>query len=607
MQSSSRYGQTTTLTATATLAACCLLVLTAHVPEAAAQANIVQHTQGFDVQRPIAPTKRWTQRISGLCGQTCRNGPRHMYSASFQDTFLLSWMSVDASVPEEQTGWVQYGNVSTFSVSETGEFTQEAQVDYQDRCEAVYGLTTNDDGSVIAVLCKGYPESELLPGAVDLLETVRSEDCDPGDIASCYPIGHYCPTGSPLYIFEYTGGQVTSTPDRIIHVNHAVGGWNYGHHELSLNQDGDTYFLALKVTNNGCDHEGLKHFAVRRTPDVAYVRLTDEWACGGGHTTVNRLAYNRAHDYWSIFCTNDLCDDREQYPSGRCLGVKWTTVPGTSYLGVEGAPGYHEGEELLSFEAPQSSWNLPGGSAALASLGEDGWLALALGPDGSESDEIRLNEARSMGLIGLPVDGNTFAEETGYDWNWLLVPTANDGSVPRFGSANLTYFDTAGENSERLLLGWSPSIEFQGLTREYVVSEVDRQGRLRGETLVLEAAGWGEDNRWVTMPNSGCVVFAFAWAGEGGPGDSYPIEGEDPTAYPTTLHVTSLCPGTSDPPQLTEPTDDAPSPDYVAPADRGCSCDSAARRPTNVLLWLVWAFFAWVLIRRRGAHTEPRS
>jgi MYXO-CTERM domain-containing protein len=512
---------------------------------------------------------------------------------------MLSWMAVDASVPEEQTGWIHYGNVSTFQVSETGVFSPVDHVDFDDRCEAVYGMTTNSDGSIIAVLCKGYPEAELLPGAIDLLNTVRSADCDPENIRDCYPIGHYCPTGSSLYIFEYTGGQVTRTPDRIIHVNHAVGGWNYGHHEIALNEAEDTYFLAVKVTNNRCDHEGLKHFGVRRTPDVEYVRLTDEWACSGGHTLANRLAYNGAHDYWSMLCTNDLCNDNGQFPSGRCLGVKWTTVPGTSYQGVDGAPGYHEGEELLAFEAPQSSWNLPGGSAALVSLGNDGWLGLALGPDGSAADEIRLNEARSMGLIRLPVDGSTFAEGNGDDWQWLLVPNAGSGEAPRFGSANLAYFDTAGEDSERLLLGWSPSIEFQGLTSEYVVSEVDRQGRLRGEPLVLDAAGWGENNRWATMPSSGCVVFAFAWTGDGGPGQNYTTEGEDATAYPTIMHLTSLCPDTSEQPALTEPTGKAPTPAFN-PSGSGCNCDTDPARPDRGILWLVLALLTWVLIRRRA-------
>lgn len=276
-------------------------------------------------------------------------------------------------------------------------------------------------------------------------------------------------------------------------------------------------------------------------------------------------------------------------------------MPGTSYQGVEGAPGYHEGEELLAFEAPDNSWNLPGGSAGFVSLGGDGWLALALGPDGSEVDEIRLKEARSMGLNNLPVDGNDFAAGDGTEWTWLLVPNAGTGDTPRFGSANLTYFDTAGEDSERLLLGWSPSIEFQGLTSEYVVSEVDRQGRLRGEPLVLDAVGWGEDNRWVTMPDTGCVVFAFAWAGASGPGESYPTEGLDAAAYPTTMHLTSLCPGTPDQPPVTEPSGEPPTPDYHPSSgdSGGCNCRAGPGRSANGALCLLLVLFTWGWIRRR--------
>jgi MYXO-CTERM domain-containing protein len=204
-----------------------------------------------------------------------------------------------------------------------------------------------------------------------------------------------------------------------------------------------------------------------------------------------------------------------------------------------------------------------------------------------------------MGLNNLPVDGNTYAEGTGTEWSWLLVPNAGNGDTPRFGSANLAYFDTAGEDSERLLLGWSPSIEFQGLTSEYVVSEVDRQGRLRGEPLVLDAAGWGEDNRWVTMPGSGCVVFAFAWAGDSGPGESYPIEGEEPTTYPTTMHLTSLCPATAEQPPVTEPAGQAPTPTYSPSSGSGCNCETSPTSSANALLWLMLTFLAWALVRRR--------
>ncbi|MBW2522741.1 MAG: hypothetical protein JRI23_01135, partial [Deltaproteobacteria bacterium] len=613
-------SKTMALAARKGLAVGCLLSAAVYAGAAGAQPSIGQHTQTFDTEKPIAPTLRWTKRTSGLCGQKCRNGPRHMYSAAFGDTFLMSWMAIDEMATGESMGWVQYGNASTFQVSVDGEFTHVDTVSFQDTCEAVYGMTSTADGSLIAILCRGYPGpegslgAELLPGATDLLDTVRDADCDTANIRSCYPIGHYCPSASPLYIFEYEApsgssepARVSDSPTRMIRVNHAVGGWRYGHHEFTLNEGEDTYFLALKVVSNGCDHEGLKHFGVRRAPNVEYVKLTDEWACSGGHTEGNRLAYNQARDFWSILCTNDLCDHNDQFVSGRCRGVDVSTVPGTSYQGGDG-PGYHEGEELLALEVWDTAWNLPGGGAAIVSLGQDGWMALAPAPDGSSPNEERLKEARALGLINLPVDGADLAslgtsvqvptyeggdpfpvgevEVFRYDWQWLALPDARDGSSPRFGFANLAYFDTQSEDSERLLLGWSPATRTQGITDEYVVSEVDRQGQLRGEPLTLDGAGWGEDNRWVTMPTSGCVVFPFAWAGDSGPGQDYPLEGQEPTAYPTVMHLTSLCPVGDQPPPADAGQGPSPydaSPDGAAApsgtardTDSGCGCRAPA-------------------------------
>jgi hypothetical protein len=50
---------------------------------------------------------------------------------------------------------------------------------------------------------------------------------------------------------------------------------------------------------------------------------------------------------------------------------------------------------------------------------------------------------------------------------------------------------------------------------------------------------------------SGCVVFPFAWPDSAsGPGGNFPIIGNaDPTVYPTTLQMTSLCPQGAEAPE----------------------------------------------------------
>ena len=80
----------------------------------------------------------------------------------------------------------------------------------------------------------------------------------------------------------------------------------------------------------------------------------------------------------------------------------------------------------------------------------------------------------------------------------------------------------------------------QGIADEYMVSELTVDGELAGEPLRLVATGWGEDNSWEYMRGTGCVVFAFAWMGDGGPGANFPIEGSARTTK--TMRLTSVCP-----------------------------------------------------------------
>ncbi len=290
-----------------------------------ASSNIAQVTQAFELPRPIAPTQRWTMRTNGLCGQQCRNGPRHMYSHAFGDTLLVSWMSVDAQDP-----WRQYGNVATFELRPDGKFTLQKNVAFDGLCEATYGIASNADGSVIAVLCRGVEGvQEPFAGALDLLAERRTAACNEDWEGRCYPIGHYSAIDSALYILEFRGGSVTAEPDDIVHINHAVGGWRYGHHELMLNAAEDTYFVHLKVTAGPSEdnrHEGMTRVAVRRTPTFAYVPMNDEWACGGGHVLANRMAYNSAHDSWAQVCQLDACLAPSQYENGRCDSVSFSTL-----------------------------------------------------------------------------------------------------------------------------------------------------------------------------------------------------------------------------------------------------------------------------------------
>jgi hypothetical protein len=525
-------------------------------------ANIRQLTQRFTMPGAIGPTQSWTERTNGLCGNSCANGPRHMYSTAFGDTLLVSWMAVDPSDPRKQ-----YGNVATFKVSSSGGFTLINNVSFKDKCEATYGIAAKHDGSVIAVLCRGITGSTaLLPNTQNLLATRRTPNCKEDWEGRCYPIGNYSGQDSALYVLEYTGGQVTAQPSSTVLVNHSVGGWKFGHHELMFNAAEDTYFVHLKVTAGPTAtnrHEGLTHFALRRGSPFKYVRVTDEWSCGTGHVLANRMAYNASNDTWSELCMLDACPNPSQYSNGRCNSISFYTVPGVTK--TPSAVKY-EGEYALELDMT-SDWEMPGGISSLLSLGKDGFLALAAGPGYTSVAK----KPDTIGLLTIPPtvpalkqravtqqvpqfqNGMRVGDQTvrRYQWNWLYLPEPDPAlkREKRAGMAAMAYFSGAGEDSTRLLVGWSPTIVFQGIAAEYVVSEMDRSGRLRGAPFRLQTAGWGEDNRWTTMPNSGCVVFPFSWVGAA-PGGAYPIEGTAASSIPSSLYMTSLCPATSTQPPL---------------------------------------------------------
>lgn len=545
-----------------------------------AASNLTQVTQAFELPGHIAPTQRWTMRTNGLCGNECRNGPRHMYSAAFGDTLLVSWMAVDEDDP-----WRQYGNVATFQQGSDGRFTLTNNVAFDGLCEATYGITTNADGSVIAVLCRGITgQTTPYAGAINLLDGRRTAGCTEDWEGRCYPIGNYSANDSALYLLEFRGGSVDATPDSIVYINHAVGGWRYGHHELALNANEDTYVVHLKVTAGPTvdnRHEGMTRVAIRRTPEFAYVPIDDEWSCGGGHVTTNRMAYNRATDRWAQVCQLDACPLPSQYVNGRCDSISFSTIANASQaspperLDYEGAASLLEMQVVEKDAGGRNEWEKTGGVTSLLSLGADGWLALAAGPGypGAQSKPDTIGTIRlPLTLAELAPRAQTVSvpqfeggaqvgqqDATRYQWNWLFLPASQRTAPWRVGMANMAYFGTEGEASERLLAGWSPTIAFQGITSEYVVSEIDRDGNLRGEPFRLSNAGWGEDNRWETMPRSGCVVFPFAWVGAA-PGENYPAEAEGRVAsdYPTTLRVTAVCPLGAQPAPATVP---APVPD----------------------------------------------
>jgi hypothetical protein len=488
-----------------------------------AQAALKQYNATFNVTDRLAPPDRFTVRTNGMCGQTCYNGPSRWYSTAFQDTLLVSWTRADPN-----NTWAKRGVISTYGFSPSTGFKVVSHVKL-DLCDVDMGaITTNADGSIIGALCVSSNTTEW-SGAIDLVETRRDPNCNfsTSYINTCYPIGwrndprNGAGRDYQIYLLEWTGGKVTSTPNTVVKINRSAGGWNYGHWEISLSNNASLYFVDMKVTAN--IHEGEVHFGISRSKGYTWVGgMTDGWACGGGHTVYNRMAHNSKADTWSVMCGIDTNSE-----------MIWHTVPENQVV------------SLGTITSGSNTYNDNGGSYNLISLGNDGWLASALGPvDPNPVSDLSMLK---VGVRRLPKTAALYnANPSAYQWVWLNTPApkVDVSTTRRVGNIQLHNLGVGGDASGRVLIGWAPTVKFQGIASEYVVSEISTSGAFIGDPLVLQNAGWGEDTLGAYMPGSGCVVYPFGWVNSNsGPGSNYPIDGSSYSGFSNVMRLTAVCPG----------------------------------------------------------------
>ena len=121
-------------------------------------------------------------------------------------------------------------------------------------------VTTSADCSLVAVLCRTNftHNAASVPGSTDFVHTAPGPQFgweDGGDAA--YMTERQI---SNMWLYEWTDGVVTTTPSSYTMINAAIGGWNYGHWELSLNANASVYMFELKTSLGG--HEGSTNSAM---------------------------------------------------------------------------------------------------------------------------------------------------------------------------------------------------------------------------------------------------------------------------------------------------------------------------------------------------------
>jgi len=299
------------------------------------------------------------------------------------------------------------------------------------------------------------------------------------------------------------------------------------------------------------------------------------WACGNGHTLYNRIQYNSALDKWGRICWIDgNTNGGDRFPSQD--GFESTTFGTLGGLSNATRDPSTEITKMIGWaQGGYGRWAGYGGLGAVVSLGADGFLVASIKAamqverhadgSGQSYQQSSFMDCDTAGLLKIPAEGAAHfrSQRTSldYGWTWFgddgLFPESYAGADKRVTFVNAANFGVGGENAPEILVGWAerymPQNSAVGETSHYVVSRATREGVLIGQpwslgggsgSLSTEPTGWGEDNNWVTVPATGCVVTSHVWLGDDGPGPtSYQTSNNgNLSLYSNKLRLTTVCP-----------------------------------------------------------------
>ena len=439
--------------------------------------------------------RNWSVFYTGRCAGC--GIPSRINSASFGDTLIVSWVGSANYENFESPNTRRFGHISTFRFTEKDGFSKVNDFTF-DECNYDMGsVSASPDGSVIGALCISDRDDHEHQNNVIL--------------------------------YEWTNGAITQTPDRKKIVSSAAGGWNYGHWDLSLNNSLSHYYIALKTVTKDGGHQGMSRFSLDRE------NLEKDGATGcGSHVTSNRIVHNQHDDTWALFCRSGT------------NALDWVVVNN---------PDHGNQHKPLGSYANSSLADTPGGLHNGISLGKNGWIVAATGPfniwEGVPNGErkAKLTE-QQIGIRKLPRTLAEFADnESSYPWNWIPVEKICAPSNPEkkrlAGVVQLHNWGMNGEDSGRILMVYAPN---RGHTRgyEFHAVEIDINGNLLHDPVLLQKGGWGIDTLGTYMPGSGCVVFPYTWTPddpENGAGSAYPkFNGGQINQRSEYIKFTALCP-----------------------------------------------------------------
>jgi hypothetical protein len=421
----------------------------------------------------------WDWTIRTLHYQPTGIVPRRMYFSSCKtqssNPEMFVSLSVGADAGQGQRDATSGVLVRTRLNSSTGALETITSRRFPE-CLEMHGIATSSDCNTVAALCR-IPSGT--PGAdKDSLATHSNADW----MTQPYSCGNK--KNDEMWLYEWKNGDIQTQPRRYI-VHKAIGSWEYGNNYLRYGESDNTYAIAVKATvGNGSCHEA-DAFLILNRADYSMTSRGWSWACGTGHTTFNRPAYDPTTKKYAMMCSTDYNDDQ--------IGGL-----GAVYFRMENgsAQEFHR----VNLDGLKNK----GGASTLVARPGGGFIGLMVGVDGIiKAEGYPRTPPTSIGLVQFGADGT---RQGGINW------------VVKNDSAYVSYPQLVSLGNDRYLLGWGVMKKLNDPTDtkddsyripwEYYVMEIDSNGNRLSSPTLLQGTGWGELDEMVPL-GQGRVAWAY--------------------------------------------------------------------------------------------------
>jgi hypothetical protein len=394
--------------------------------------------------------------------------PRRMYMASCNEgpeakMFTSLTLGENAPHPEDDP------SSGAVIISEVDDATGTLEVLDQrqfSECISMHGIAVSDDCQTIGVLCRVPSGTQGFDK--DVLATHSAADW----MTNPYVCGDRG-INDEMWLFEWTNGDLQSDPKKYI-VHKSIGSWEYGNDYLRLGNDDATWGIGVKATVGGKDGPDTCHeadaFLIMDRATESFTNRGWEWACGTGHTTFNRIAYDKTTGKYAALCSTDYNEAGTGGLGAFVFRMEDGDAQEFHYLNLDGIKN-------------------KGGASALVPRDGGGFLGVIVGvPGDTLPGGYPEAPPTEIGLVKWSATGE---QEGEINWtlkdkdNYLSYSTLSEIAPGRYllGYGVMRALDHEGE------LGGDNSMR---VPWEYWVVEIDEDGNQLTKPLLLDGAGWGE-------------------------------------------------------------------------------------------------------------------